>query len=205
MDDDDFNFMLVSMTPYLSNLGNGEAITPGSKKTILQQLAKAWVSANQSSSDPLNHQTCAFDTRFPHVLATLKAEGAIYARDPATQHLVLENGKAQILDVTAFSMVDWLLKENGDGAAPSLGNSMYACYVMLQKRIGCRAQQESASFLKRHFSKTTAYGWPCMVHQCDLTTKNVEMKQEDQAPSTIPGIGTWWSWMRAQAGRGRGT
>jgi hypothetical protein len=69
---------------------------------------------------------------------------------------VLENGKAQILDVAAFSMVDWLLKENGDGAAPSVGNSMYACYSMLQKRmLGCRAQQESASFLKRHFSKTT--------------------------------------------------
>ena len=162
MDYDDFNFMLVSMIPYLSNLGNREAITPGSKKTILQQLAKAWVSANQRSSDPLTHQTCAFDTRFPHVLATLKAEGAIYARDPATQHLVLENGKAQILDVTAFSMVDWLLKENGDGAAPSVGNSMYACYFMLQKRIGCRVQQESASFLKRYFSKATAYGWPCM-------------------------------------------
>ena len=109
----------------------------------------------QSRSEP--HQTCAFATRFPYVLETLKAEGAIYARDPATQHLVLENGKAQILDVTAFSMVDWLLKENGDGAAPSVGNSMYACYFMLQKRIGCRAQQESASFLKRHFSKTTAY------------------------------------------------
>ena len=88
MDYDDFNFMLVSMIPYLSNLGNREAITPGSKKTILQQLAKAWVSANQRSSDPLTHQTCAFDTRFPHVLEALKAGGAIYARDPATQHLV---------------------------------------------------------------------------------------------------------------------
>jgi hypothetical protein len=43
MDYGDFNSMRVSMIPYLSNLGNREAaITPGSKKTILQQLAKAW-------------------------------------------------------------------------------------------------------------------------------------------------------------------
>jgi hypothetical protein len=35
-------------------------------------------------------------------------------------YLVLEIGKAQVLDVTAFSRVDWLLKENGDGAAPSV-------------------------------------------------------------------------------------
>jgi hypothetical protein len=42
----------------------------------------------------------------------------------------------------------------------------------------CRAQQESASFLKRHFTKTNSYGWVCTVHQSDLTTKNVKMNKK---------------------------
>jgi len=46
---------------------------------------------------------------------------------------VLENGKAQILDVTAFSMVDWLLKENGDGAAPCVSREFDVCLLLHAK------------------------------------------------------------------------
>jgi hypothetical protein len=174
----DMNFMLVDMIPTMKNLINGKVIAPGSKHTILQKISSDWTLANTSSADPLEIKTCAFDTRFPAVLAALKEEGAACARNPDTQHLVIDQGKVKILDITAYSLIQWLLTSNGANASPSVGASMYAAYFMLQKRIGIRACQESANILKRHFTEDNSYGWPVLVQQSDLPTKNHKLDKK---------------------------
>jgi hypothetical protein len=184
----DMNFMLVNMIPTMKNLINGKVISPGSKHTVLQKISQAWTRANTSSADPLGIKTCAFDTRFPDVLAALKEEGAACARNPDTQHLFIDQGKVKILDITAFSLIQWLLRSNGADASPSVGASMYAAYFMLQKRIGIRACQESANILKRHFTEDNSYGWPVLVQQSDLPTKNHKL---DRVSALTRAVAPW--------------
>jgi hypothetical protein len=66
--------------------------------------------------------------------------------------MAVEGGKKAIPEITAYSIAQWLLTTNAPlPAVPSIGNSMYATFFMLAKRIGCRAQGECAQFMKRLF------------------------------------------------------
>ena len=119
---------------------------------------------------------------YPKVREALIAETVVLA--VTHPRLVTTEGKISITDLQLHVLVHDLLHRNGS-ALPSIGNSMYACFILLSSFIGQRAVEESASFMARHFTKGFLYGWPGYFFQFDLPRKNNKVDSKMKIKKTI--------------------